>query len=103
MSIAEADVEWTAFRNRCRHYECLVLPIRLNNAPATVVGLMYASCDKSVVVHLDDILTSLRTYADHLRDVGAVLEHGGKVANCMQDVRMGIRQGVGGSPWPCCL
>ena len=76
--IAEADVEKTAFRTRYGHYEYLVLPFGLTNAPATFMGLMNEVfrplLDKSVVIYLDDILIFSRTWEDHLRDVGAVLE-----------------------------
>ena len=76
--IAEADVEKTAFRTRYGHYEYLVLPFGLTNAPATFMGLMNEVfrplLDKSVVIYLDDILIFSRTWEDHLRDVGAVLQ-----------------------------
>ena len=76
--IAEADVEKTAFRTRYGHYEYLVLPFGLTNAPATFMGLMNEVfrplLDKSVVIYLDDILIFSRTWEDHLRNVGAVLQ-----------------------------
>jgi hypothetical protein len=76
--IHEGD-EWkTAFRTRYGHFEYLVMPFGLANAPATfqayinqaLIGLVDISC----VVYMDDILIFLRDPATHQRDVAAVLE-----------------------------
>ena len=76
--IQDADVEKTAFRTRYGHYEYLVLPFGLMNAPATIMGLMNEVfrpyLDKSVVVYLDDILIYSRTWEDHLRHISEVLD-----------------------------
>ena len=54
------DVAKTAFRTRYGHYEFLVLPFGLTNAPATFMHLMHQSfiklLDHCVLVFLDDIL-----------------------------------------------
>jgi hypothetical protein len=76
--IREGD-EWkTAFRTRYGHFEYLVMPFGLANAPATfqayinqaLIGLVDISC----VVYLDDILIFSRDPSTHRRDVAAVLE-----------------------------
>ena len=76
--IKDADVEKTAFRTRYGHYEYLVLPFGLTNAPATFMGLMNEVfrplLDKSVVIYLDDILIYSRSWEDHKRHIAEVLD-----------------------------
>jgi hypothetical protein len=48
--IAEEDVPKTAFRTRYGHYEFLVMPCGLTNAPATFMHLMQQTFRK----YLDD-------------------------------------------------
>lgn len=76
--IAPEDVPKTAFRTRYGHFEFLVLPFGLTNAPATFMHLMHQSfrelLDHFVLVFLDDILIYSKTKEDHERHVKAVLD-----------------------------
>lgn len=49
MRIKEADVPKTVFRIRYRHYEFLVLPFRLMNAPALFMSLMNRSSNHTLI------------------------------------------------------
>src|SRR5437879_11600229 len=68
--IKEGD-EWkTAFRCRYGHYEYLVMPFGLINAPATFQGMIHEVLrdflDQGVVVYLDDILIYYETEKPHV-------------------------------------
>jgi len=86
------DVQKTAFRSRYGHYEYVVMPFGVTNAPAVFMDYMNRIfrpyLDKFVVVFIDDILIYSRTkeeHADHLRTVLEVLrEHQlyGKLSKC---------------------
>ncbi len=71
------DVPKTAFRTRYGHYEFLVLPFGLTNAPGTFMHLMHQAfrplLDSSVLVFLDDILIFSKTLEEHERHVAEVL------------------------------
>jgi hypothetical protein len=77
--------EWkTAFRTRYSHYEYLVMPFGLANAPATFQAMMQEILrdllDHGVVVYIDDILIYSESESQHELLVSEVLrrlqEHG---------------------------
>jgi hypothetical protein len=75
--IADEDVYKTAFRTRYGHYEFMVLPFGLTNAPATFMNMMQNifkdQLDNFVIVFLDDILIYSKNKHDHMKHVDVVL------------------------------
>ena len=76
--IAPEHIERTAFNTRYGHYEFLVLPFGLTNAPATFMAMMNdllrPYLDKSVIVFLDDILIYSKNEQEHEQHVRQVLD-----------------------------
>lgn len=76
--IADEDVPKTAFRTRYGHFEFLVLPFGLTNAPATFMHLMHETfrdyLDDFVIVFLDDILIYSKTEEEHDKHIRMVLD-----------------------------
>jgi hypothetical protein len=72
------DQHKTAFRTRYGHFEFLVLPFGLCNAPATftrmmnrIFGHLYDSC---IIAYVDDVLIYSNTEDDHLAHLQLVFE-----------------------------
>ncbi|KAJ9552705.1 hypothetical protein OSB04_016750 [Centaurea solstitialis] len=78
LKVKGEDIHKAAFRTRYGHYEFLVMPFGLSNAPATFMDLMNRVCrpmlDRSVIVFIDDILIYSKMKADHVVHLGEVLE-----------------------------
>ena len=76
--IAAEDVPKTAFTSRHGHFEWLVLPMGLTNAPAEFMALMENTfreeLNNFVIVFLDDILVYSRTLEEHHQHLRVVLQ-----------------------------
>ena len=85
----EDSVAKTAFTSRHGHFEWLVLPMGLTNAPAEFMRMMEttfsAQLNKSVMVFLDDILIYSKTMEEHEKHLRAALK-------CCADKKLFIKQ-----------
>jgi hypothetical protein len=72
------DVHKTAFRTHHGHFEFLVMPFCLSNAPTTFQALMNEVLGqflhRFVLVFFEDIFIYIATWSEHLMHVKAVLE-----------------------------
>lgn len=75
--IEDEDQAKTAFNTRYGHFEWLVIPFGLTNAPATfsrwINETMGEFLDSFVVAYLDDILIFSKNKDDHFKHVQQVL------------------------------
>ena len=78
MRVREEDVQKTAFRTRYGHYEFVVTPFGLTNAPVAFMDLMNNVCrpmlDQSVIVFIIDILVYSKTREQHEEHLWEVLD-----------------------------
>ncbi|GBG80415.1 hypothetical protein CBR_g30880 [Chara braunii] len=79
IEIQPQDRYKTAFKTRYGHFEWVVMPFGLTNAPVTFQAAMptefHDLLDRSVLIHLDDILVYSRTLDEHIAHLRAVLDH----------------------------
>ena len=69
LRVKDVDVPKTAFRTRYGHYEFLVMPFGLANAPTAFMDLMnrvfHPYLDQFIVVFIDDILVYSKDAQEH--------------------------------------
>jgi len=80
------DVKKNAFRSRYDHYELLVMPFGVTNAPVIFIDYMNRIfrpfLDKFVAVFIDDILIYSHTREEHTEHLRTVLNTLRKIVIC---------------------
>ena len=69
VKMEEESIPWTAFTCPQGHYEWLVMPLGLKNAPALFQRKMqnfFNENQEFVLVYIDDLLIFLKTYKEHI-------------------------------------
>ena len=78
LKVREYDVHKTDFWTRYGHYEFVVMPFGITNAPAAFMDLINRVCrpilDKSIIMFIDDILIYSKSKEDHENQLQEVLE-----------------------------
>lgn len=76
--ITDEDIAKTIFETHSGHFEFLVMPFGLINAPCTFQNLMNdvfrAYLSRFILVFFDDILIYIKIWDDHLHQLKLVLE-----------------------------
>ena len=79
IKIKEEDVRKTTFRTRYGHYEFVVIPFGLTNAPATLMCTMNSIfnkyLDQFVLIFLDDILIYSNMEEEHQQNLEIMLQN----------------------------
>ena len=69
LKVKASDVEKIVFRTRYAHYEFLIMPFGVTNAPATFMDLMNRVfkpfLGEFVIVFIDDIVVHSKSFAKH--------------------------------------
>jgi hypothetical protein len=98
------DIDKTAFRTHHGHYEFLVMPFGLSNAPATFQALMNdvlrPYLQRFVLVFFDDILIYSSSWADRLQHVSVVLNALRAHHLHLKRSKCSFARPVDGLPWP---
>lgn len=67
--VKDEDISKTSFRTRYDHYEYLVMPFVVSNAPSVFIEYMkmtfHLFLDKFVMVFIDDIFSYSKLYEEH--------------------------------------
>lgn len=69
VKMAEESIEWTAFTCPQGHFEWLVMPLGLKNAPALFQRKMQNIFNENqdfILVYIDDLLVFSKTYKEHI-------------------------------------